>query len=168
MAGAMLQLKTMRAIACGRRRRVPLYNRDGKLVAADGQECGLRWSGGRRRRGGRGRTVENWLGVFLVENGGCLGSDVVDKGAGMEIANLLRQQAAKNAGLNADGSPVYKRVGGECASHSAVNHHVEEYARGTADDTLATTDAVGGFFGNSNQWLDGAYQDIKKERNVLD
>ncbi len=123
--------------------------------------------GGRRRGYGRGYKDNKTPVVSLVERGGRVRSHVIDKVSGKEITKILRRQVAKEAVINTDESPVYRMPCKGFASHSSVNHRIEEYARVTKSGELVTTNTVEGFFGNSKRSIDGAHHHISRKHTDL-
>lgn len=124
--------------------------------------------GGKKRGMGRAYTGNKTSIVSLVERGGRVRSQVVEKVTGKEIAKILKAHVAPDANLNTDESRLYKRVGKEFASHDVVNHSIEEYGwHDSETGRLATTNAVEGFFGNSKRSLDGTHHHISKEHTGL-
>lgn len=123
--------------------------------------------GGRKRGRGRAYKGNKTPVVSLIERGGRVRSHVVDSVTGKEITKVLRRHVAKDAILNTDESPLYKRVGREFASHDAVNHHREEYARVDKSGRLITTNTAEGFFGNSKRSLDGTHHHVSRKHTDL-
>jgi transposase-like protein len=124
--------------------------------------------GGKKRGRGQGYVGNKTAVVSLVERGGRVRSQVVDRVSGKNLTRILKQHVATDAALNTDESHLYRKVGREFASHDVVNHSVKEYAR---DDKKtgrkATTNAVEGFFGNSKRALDGTHHHISKKHTNL-
>lgn len=124
--------------------------------------------GGKKRGHGRAYTGNKTSVVSLVERGGRVRSQVVEKVTGKEITKILKAHVSSDAHLNTDESRLYKKVGQEFASHDVVNHSAEEYGRQDAQTgRLATTNAVEGFFGNSKRSLDGTHHHISKKHTGL-
>jgi transposase-like protein len=98
--------------------------------------------------------------VSLVERGGRVRSQVVNKVTGDTLGRLLKQHVAETANLNTDESPLYKKAGRAFASHDVVNHGREEYARYDDSGRLATTNTAEGFFGNSKRSIDGTHHQV--------
>ena len=73
-----------------------------------------------------------------------------------KVANIVRANVAKEAHLMTDESLLYKKVGAELASHSAVNHSRDEYVR--YGDPMITTNTVEGFFSIFKRGMRGVYQ----------
>jgi len=117
--------------------------------------------GGKVRGKGRRYTGNKTAVVSLVERGGCVRSQTVQKVTGEELNRLLKQHVMPTAHLNTDESPLYIWPGQGFASHDTVNHSAEEYARHDEDTgRLATTNTVEGFFGNSKRSLDGTHHHV--------
>lgn len=124
--------------------------------------------GGKKRGRGQGYVGNKTAVVSLVERGGRVRSQVVDRVSGKNLTRILKQHVSTDAALNTDESHLYRKVGRDFASHDVVNHSVKEYAR---DDKKtgrkATTNAVEGFFGNSKRALDGTHHHISKKHANL-
>ena len=120
--------------------------------------------GGKKSGHGRAYVGNKTSVVSLVERGGRVRSQVVDKVTGKEIAKILKSHVAAEAHLNTDEFRLYKKVGKEFASHDVINHSAEEYGRLDVETgRLATTNAVEGFFGNSKRSLDGTHHHTSKK-----
>ncbi len=119
--------------------------------------------GGVKRGMGR-RYVGNKTAVMsMVERGGDVRSQVVNKVTGAMLGRLLKQHVAESAHLNTDESPLYKKAGKAFASHDTVNHSEEEYVRRDKSGRLATTNTAEGFFGNSKRSLDGTHHHVSRK-----
>lgn len=116
--------------------------------------------GGVKRGMGRRYTGNKTAVVSLVERGGRVRSQVVQKVTGDALGRLLKQHVAESAHLNTDEAPVYRKPGKSFASHDVVNHSREEYARRDVSGRLATTNTAEGFFGNSKRSLDGTHHQV--------
>ena len=124
--------------------------------------------GGKARGRGRGYVKNKTAVVSLVERGGRVRSQVVERVSGKRITKILKRHVATDATLNTDESPVYTKAGAIFAAHSTVNHSVEEYARRDRHTgELTTTNAAEGFFGNSKRSLDGTHHHISKRHTGL-
>lgn len=123
--------------------------------------------GGRMKGKGHGYVKNKTSVVALVERGGRVRSRVVDMVSGKAITRLLKEHVEATAHLNTDEAPVYIKPAGRFASHSAVNHKAEEYARVEDDGSLATTNTVEGFFGNSKRGIDGTHHHISRQHTNL-
>ncbi|MBI3440413.1 MAG: IS1595 family transposase [Proteobacteria bacterium] len=116
--------------------------------------------GGKRRGMGRRYVGNKTPIVSLVERGGRVRSQVVNKVTGAALDHLLRRHVSPSARLNTDESPAYKKPGKRFASHETVNHRLEEYVRRDKSGRLATTNTAEGFFGNSKRSLDGTHHHV--------
>jgi transposase-like protein len=123
--------------------------------------------GGVKRGMGRRYTGNKTAVVALVERGGRVRSQVVQKVSGDVLGRLLKQHVAETAHLNTDEAPVYKKPGKRFASHDVVNHSEEEYARRDVSGRLATTNTAEGFFGNSKRSLDGTHHQVSAKHLPL-
>lgn len=120
--------------------------------------------GGVKRGMGR-RYVGNKTAVMsMVERGGDVRSQVVEKVTGEMLGRLLKKHVAKSADLNTDESPLYRKSGKRFASHDTVNHSQDEYVRrDKKSGRLATTNTAEGFFGNAKRSLDGTHHQVSKK-----
>ncbi|HEY8033346.1 MAG TPA: IS1595 family transposase [Methylocella sp.] len=116
--------------------------------------------GGKKRGMGRRYVGNKTAVVALVERGGRVRSQVVRKVTGDALGQLLKRHVAKSAHLNTDESPLYNKPGKTFASHDAVNHSKEEYARRDVSGRLASTNTAEGFFGNSKRSIDGTHHHV--------
>jgi len=107
--------------------------------------------GGKKRGMGRRYVGNKTPVVSLVERGGRVRSQVVNKVTGKILDKILKRHISKSAHLNTDESPLYRKTGKGFASHDTVNHSVEEYVRRDRSGRLATTNTAEGFFGNSKR-----------------
>lgn len=123
--------------------------------------------GGKKRGMGRRYVGNKTPVVSLVERGGRVRSQVVQKVTRDTLGRRLKQHVAQSAHLNTDESPLYKKTGKEFASHDTVNHSVEEYSRQDKSGRLATTNTAEGFFGNSKRSLDGTHHHVSGEHLPL-
>ena len=99
----------------------------------------------------------------MVQRGGDVRSQVVNKITGEMLGRLLKKHVAESAHLNTDESPLYKKAGRQFASHDTVNHSEEEYVRHDKSGRLATTNTAEGFFGNSKRSLDGTHHHVSRK-----
>lgn len=123
--------------------------------------------GGVKRGMGRRYTGNKTAVVSLVERGGRVRSQVVNKVTGEALGKLLKQHVAETAHLNTDEAPVYRKLGKAFASHDVVNHSREEYARRDTSGRLATTNTAEGFFGNAKRSLDGTHHQVSAKHLPL-
>lgn len=97
--------------------------------------------GGVKRGMGRRYVGNKTPVVALVERGGRVRSQVAPKLTGEMLDRILKQHISRDAHLNTDESPLYKKPGKDFASHGTVNHGEEEYAR-HEQGRLVTTTAI--------------------------
>jgi len=116
--------------------------------------------GGKKRGMGRRYVGNKTAVVSLIERGGRVRSQVVNKVTGKALNRILIQHIAASAHLNTDQLPAYKKPGKNFASHDTVNHNIEEYARQDKSGRLVTTNTAEGFFGNSKRSLDGTHHHV--------
>ncbi len=119
--------------------------------------------GGVKRGMGRRYVGNKTAVVSMVERGGDVHSQVVEKVSGAVLGRMLKKHVATSAHLNTDESPLYKRSGRMFASHDTVNHSQEEYVRYDKSGRLAMTNTAEGFFGNSKRSLDGTHHQVSKK-----
>lgn len=91
--------------------------------------------------------------VSLVERGGQARSFYAENAPVERVAQIVRENVAKETRLHTDTSKVYSKVGREFAAHEAVNHFEKEYARGDV-----TTNSIEGFFSIFKRGMKGVYQ----------
>jgi len=122
---------------------------EGAIVEADETYIG-RKDGTEKARGGyhHKRAV-----VSLVERGGEARTFHVDRATVAEVVPIVRKNVSKETALMTDESNLYVRVGGEFASHGAVEHGVGEYVRGDIH-----TNTVEGYFSIFKRGFKGIYQ----------
>lgn len=119
--------------------------------------------GGVKRGMGRRYIGNKTVVMSMVERGGNVRSQVVNKVTGEVLDRLLKKHVARSAHLNTDESPLYNKPGKKFASHDTVNHSQEEYARQDDSGRLATTNTAEGFFGNSKRALDGTHHHVSSK-----
>lgn len=109
----------------------------------------------KRRPGGHDRMKV----VSLIDrNTGMARSFVVDRVSKTHIAPILRENIAREARLMTDEASHYRGMNKEFASHEAVNHGKEEWARGDAH-----TNTVEGFYSIFKRGMKGTYQHCGKQ-----
>ena len=91
--------------------------------------------------------------LTVVERGGKARSVKVERLTSEELRSFIVQNASRESRLHTDEAQHYKGIGREFASHEAVNHSADEYARGDV-----TTNTVEGFFSIFKRGMVGVYQ----------
>jgi hypothetical protein len=89
----------------------------------------------------------------LVERGGRVRTFHPAVADGATVAQIVRENVARETRLHTDESRLYTKVGAEFASHETVNHSGKEYARGDV-----TTNSVEGYFSIFKRGMKGIYQ----------
>jgi transposase-like protein len=108
--------------------------------------------------------------LTLVERGGSVRSFHIDSTSIADIAPILRENIKRESGLMTDQARHYIEVGQEFASHDAVNHSEEEYARyasrvdfPNAAPYVITTNTVEGYYSIFKRGMKGVYQHCKEK-----
>jgi hypothetical protein len=122
---------------------------NGKVVEADETYIG-RLQGTQVRRGGGAH--KNTV-LTLVERGGRARSFHIDTARAGQIMPIVRKNIAKETAMMTDESGIYRRLGGEFASHEYVKHSKDEYVRGNVH-----TNTVEGFYSIFKRGMKGVYQ----------
>jgi transposase-like protein len=89
----------------------------------------------------------------LVERGGEVRSFHVDRAKAADIYPHMRANLDFESTLNTDEAKRFVSIGKEFAAHQAVDHHAEEYVRGTAH-----TNPLEGFYSIFKRGMRGIYQ----------
>ncbi|MER9432315.1 IS1595 family transposase [Mesorhizobium sp. M0408] len=131
---------------------------NGKFVEVDETYIG-RLAGVPKQR--TGAAHKNTV-LTLVERGGIARSFHIDSTSIAKVVPIVRANIAKETALMTDEAHVYKRVGGEFASHSRVEHGVNEYGRiktnGAGERININTNTVEGFYSIFKRGMKGVYQ----------
>ena len=108
----------------------------------------------RGRQGGAGKTP-----VFaLVERGGEIRAQKVDKVTAKTLPAIIRQHVDRDAHLMTDQSPVYARTDEHVLFHSAVDHHRKEYVRGNVH-----TNTLEGWFSLLKRGINGTFHHVSEK-----
>lgn len=121
----------------------------GKIVEADETYIG-RLKGTKVMPGGGAH--KNTV-VTLVERGGAARSFHVDTARIGNVMPIVRANIARETAMMTDESGIYRRLGGEFASHDYVNHSNKEYGRGKVH-----TNTVEGYYSIFKRGMKGVYQ----------
>ena len=78
------------------------------------------------------------------------------------LKTVIGKTVILDSDLNTDEAQHYKAIGENFASHDAVNHSAEEYAR-REGEKLITTNTVEGFFGIFKRGMVGVYQHCSEQ-----
>ena len=113
---------------------------------------------------GRAYTGNKVPVVSLVERGGRVRSQIVEKVTGDELTKILRERLSPTAHLNTDELAGYTKVGASFASHDTVKHSANEYVRHDANTgRTATTNTIEGFFGNTKMSIEGTHHGVSRK-----
>lgn len=104
----------------------------------------------------RGAAHKNVV-LTLVERGGEARSFHVASTSRYDVEHIIRANVKRDTDLMTDEAPQYKDVGAQFASHDAVNHKKEEYAR-REGGKLVSTNTVEGFYSIFKRGMKGVYQ----------
>jgi transposase-like protein len=91
--------------------------------------------------------------LSLVERGGQARSFYVENAPMAKVAEIVRENVAKESRLHTDESYLYQRVGKEFDAHERVVHSKKEYVRGDV-----TTNTIESFFSVFKRGMRGIYQ----------
>ena len=133
----------------------------GKVVEADETYFGNIPEAKRPTVTKRGRPVSHNPGgpknkraiLALVERGGRVRSFHPAFADGETVAQIVRDNIARETRLHTDESKLYSRVGKEFAAHETVVHSADEYVRGDV-----TTNTVESYFSVFKRGMRGTYQ----------
>ena len=114
-----------------------------------------RYKAATRQEAAKRRMDNKTAVVSLVERGGKVRSQVMQRVTGANIKKVLEENVAPTARLMTDESKLYPVVGRTFASHETVNHHAGEYVRGDV-----TTNSVEGYFSQLKRSLDGTHHHV--------
>src|SRR4051794_13628323 len=139
---------------------------DGGIVEADetyyGQQENPQPAKARRGRpytkGGRSGPSGKRAVVALVERGGNVRSFHPASMDGYVVADIVRENIAREARLMTDESSLYRTVGEEFASHETVKHSAKEYVRGDVH-----TNTIENVFSVFKRGMRGVYQHCKEK-----
>lgn len=91
--------------------------------------------------------------LTLVERGGSARSFHIDSTSIADIAPIVRANVHPETAIMTDEARHYMELGREFASHDAVNHSAQEYARGPI-----STNTVEGYYSVFKRGMKGVYQ----------
>jgi transposase-like protein len=95
--------------------------------------------------------------MTLVQRDGSARSFHVDGTTLSDVLPIVRQNVKRESAIMTDEASWYKWVGGEFASHDAVEHTADEYVRRDGDK-LITTNTVEGYYSIFKRGMKGVYQ----------
>jgi transposase-like protein len=113
----------------------------------------------KRTKGTQGRSEKTKTPVFaLVERGGQLHAQKVDKVSSQNLKGIIRKHVSKDATLVTDNYSVYQGLENEFAGHEIVDHGVGEYVRGDAH-----TNTLEGWFALLKRGVTGTFHHVSEE-----
>jgi transposase-like protein len=133
----------------------------GKTVETDETYIGRLEGVPKQRGGGAHKNIV----LTLVERGGSARSFHIDSTSIADIAPILKANISRESKLMTDQARHYMEVGRDFASHDAVNHSEEEYARYASvvaspeePPYIITTNTVEGYYSIFKRGMKGVYQ----------
>jgi transposase-like protein len=118
--------------------------------------------GGVVRGKGRRFTGNKAAVVALVQRGGGVRSQVMDRVNGNNLGAALNRNVEKSAKIMTDQLPAYRKAAKGFASHESVNHAEKEYVRGNAH-----TNTVEGYFSLLKRGVIGTFHHVSKKHLPL-
>ncbi len=118
--------------------------------------------GGKVRGKGRHYVGNKASVVALVERGGRVRSQVMEKVTGKTLKAALNENVEPSARIMTDELRAYRKAAKGYASHESVNHGAKEYVRGDV-----TTNTVEGFFSLFKRGVIGTFHSISKKHLPL-
>jgi transposase-like protein len=117
---------------------------------------------GGTRKGGvgvKGKTDKTPVLSLISRETGEVRSRVMPNLGGAEVRDvLLSHVVPATTHLHTDAGPVYKRISGDFASHSYVDHSADEWVRGDV-----TTNHAEGYFSQLKRSIDGTHHHVSRE-----
>jgi transposase-like protein len=109
-------------------------------------------------KGGKSGPADKRAVVSLVERGGRVRSFHPAFADGASVAEIVRENIARETRLHTDESRLYTKVGAEFAAHETVTHSHGEYVRGDIH-----TNSVEGYFSIFKRGMRGVYQHCREK-----
>ncbi len=106
----------------------------------------------------RGRGTTKQPVVAVLQRGGDVRTRIVPVITGENLRSMLMDNVDPSARIMTDSEPKYRGCNAYFASHDAVDHSKQEYARGDA-----TTNSVESFFARVRRGLTGVYHAVSRE-----
>ncbi|HEV8640703.1 MAG TPA: IS1595 family transposase [Methylomirabilota bacterium] len=107
---------------------------------------------------GSRRVVPKAAVVSLVERKGRVRSFPVKRVTGETLKGIIRKNVRQSAEIMTDANQIYRGLDTEFAGHEAVNHHSQEFVRGSAH-----TNSVEGFFSLLKRGIIGTYHHVSED-----
>lgn len=117
--------------------------------------------------GGKGRLCSRYSRqtpvVALVERGGNMQARVVSNVTQNNLGKVLHECVSKDAVVNTDELPAYRKPLQEWSQHSTVNHSKYEYSRRDADGTVSGINSCESFFSLLKRGVYGSWHHVSRE-----
>jgi len=144
---------------------LPPLGGEGEIVEADETYYGDLPKGAQSKTKSRGKPrSKNRQGfgnkraiLSLVERGGEVRSFHIPAARLEHVAEIVRDNIAKESRLHTDESKLYHKVGQEFAAHETVKHSDDEYVR-YRPGYIITSNTVEGYFSIFKRGMSGVYQ----------
>jgi transposase-like protein len=101
--------------------------------------------------------------MALVERGGSMQARVVSNVTQKNLGQVLHECVSKDAIVNTDELPAYRKPLKEWAGHSAVVHSRREYSRRNPDGTVSGINHCESFFSLLKRGVYGAWHHVSRE-----
>jgi transposase-like protein len=122
--------------------------------------------GGKNTGRGKSRRFENKTPVVaLVERGGRVRSQVMERVTGKNLRGAIRENVLICSAVHTDDYPAYRGLGPKY-THRVVKHSAKEYAR-REDGQVTHTNTVEGFFGLLKRGVIGTFHQVSKKHLPL-
>jgi transposase-like protein len=119
--------------------------------------------GGKQQGVGSGSKARKTPVVALIERSGEARVKVVSHVSARNLGEALHQCVSKDAVVNTDENPSYKKVVKPWKAHHCVNHSLNEYTRKNRDGSIATTNTAESFFSLLKRGVIGAWHHVSRE-----
>jgi len=101
--------------------------------------------------------------VALVERGGSMQARVISNVTQKNLGQVLHECVSKDAIVNTDELPAYRKPLKEWVGHSAVVHSRKEYSRRNADGTVSGINSCESFFSLLKRGVYGSWHHVSRE-----
>jgi len=101
--------------------------------------------------------------VALIERGGSMQARVISNVTQKNLGQVLHECVSKDAVVNTDELPAYRKPLKEWAGHSAVVHSRKEYSRRNADGTVSGINCCESFFSLLKRGVYGSWHHVSRE-----
>ncbi len=101
--------------------------------------------------------------VALIERGGSARVQVIASVTQKNLGSVLEEFVSKDAVVNTDEHPGYRKPLKMWKEHHAVNHSKSEYQRENPDGSIATTNSAESFFSLLKRGVYGSWHHVSRE-----